>query len=173
VTGESTLRGSLDEDFVPPEGCGFCRKPIEEDCIRLGMFNRWHPACLICIICGDKAGQPFVNREEAAISDEGHKEENSASAPSGTVSAIRNKRLAPRVDEFFYEPVQTLQTPSDIFCLVHRRATCKNGFKVVSRLEQYAFLLHIALRRLYVHFRVHHDLPSGEFSSPVISMEAD
>lgn len=162
VTGESTLRGSLDEDFVPPEGCGLCRQPVEEDCIRLGMFNRWHPACLICVVCGDKAGQPAITRDEAIASDDGQKDEVATTALSGTVSVIGNKRSAPRVDEFFYEPVQALQVPENIFCLVHRSATCKHGFKVVSRLEQYAFLLHIALRRLYVHFRVHHDLPSGE-----------
>jgi hypothetical protein len=52
--------------------------------------------------------------------------------------------------------------PENIFCLLHRSAVCRPGFKTVSRLEQYAFLLHIALRRLYVHFRVHHELPSGQ-----------
>lgn len=122
------------------------------------MFNRWHPACLICVICGDKAGQPPPAREE--ISDEGHKDE-SVTGPSGTVSALRVRRQPPRVDEFFYDAVQSYQPPENIFCLVHRSPACKNGFKTVSRLEQYAFLLHIALRRLYVHFRVHHDLPSG------------
>ena len=128
----------------------------------MGMFNRWHPACLICVACGDKAGQPMIVREDPTVSDDGHKDESSITAPGGTVSALRNKRSAPRVDEFFYEAVQLLQTPDTIYCLVHRSATSKHGFKVVSRLEQYAFLLHIALRRLYVHFRVHHDLPSGK-----------
>jgi hypothetical protein len=39
------------------------------------------------------------------------------------------------------------------------------SFESVSRLEQYAFLLHIALRRLYIYYRTHHQLPSGESSS--------
>jgi hypothetical protein len=30
-------------------------------------------------------------------------------------------------------------------------------------LEQFAFLLHVALRRLYLHFREHHHIPSGKY----------
>lgn len=152
----------MDEDIIPPEGCGLCKQPVEENCIRLGMFNRWHPACVICGNCGDKAATPLPLKDEA--SDEGHKDD-SITGPGGTITALRtNRRIAPRVDEFFYEPVQTVYPPESIYCMVHRTPTCKSGFKTVSRLEQYAFLLHIALRRLYVHFRVHHDLPSSKWT---------
>ncbi|ORX39091.1 hypothetical protein BD324DRAFT_576998 [Kockovaella imperatae] len=151
ITGESTLRGSLDEDTIPSEGCGLCKQPVEEDCVRLGMFTRWHPACLICIICGDKAGAPLLPPKEPEEPSE------DAAAP------VVKKRTPPRVDDFFYElpdNINALTVPETILCVIHRTPTAKNGFKGVSRLEQYAFLLHIALRRLYVHFRVNHDLPS-------------
>lgn len=128
------------------------------------MFNRWHAVCLVCLICGDKAGQPLPPKEEAASDDGNHKDE-SVIGPGGTVSAIRARRQPPRVDDFFFEPVQTLSPPDKVYCLVHRTPVCKPGFKTVSRLEQYAFLLHIALRRLYVHFRVHHELESGKSAS--------
>ena len=154
VTGESTLRGSLDEDTIPSEGCGLCKQPVEEDCVRLGMFTRWHPACLICIVCGDKAGALPPVKDDA---DDAQKSEETTTI---------KKRIPPRADDFFYEPpdvITVLAIPETILCILHRQPTCKIGFKNVSRLEQYAFLLHIALRRLYVHFRVHHDLPSGEW----------
>ena len=113
------------------------------------------------MICGDKAGTPTLPREDT--SDDGHREEGNVTGPGGTMSALRPiRRQPPRVDEFFFEPIQALNLPEQIFCVVHRSSTCKSGFKTVSRLEQYAFLLHIALRRLYVHFKVHHELPSGK-----------
>jgi hypothetical protein len=34
--------------------------------------------------------------------------------------------------------------------LDHQRPGCQSGFQAVSRLEQYAYLLNVALRRLYV-----------------------
>jgi len=149
VTGETTLRGPQGEDFIPPEGCTHCRTAIEEDCIRLGMFNRWHSACIICLTCGDKA---LVLVKEG--SDEGSKED--------LLSSKLVRKPPPRVDDFFYEKGKV--PPDTIFCINHKTQTCTDGFKSVSRLEQYTFLLHIALRRLYVHFRTHHDLPSGKLS---------
>ena len=77
-----------------------------------------------------------------------------------TTAVSRSRRPPPRVDEFFYEPAHS--PPDTIFCSFHRSSTCSSGFQGVSRLEQYTFLLHIALRRLYVHFRLHYALPSGE-----------
>ena len=39
---------------------------------------------------------------------------------------------------------------SAILCTSHAYAGCRDGFLAVSRLEQYAFLLNVALRRLYL-----------------------
>ncbi|KAI9636708.1 uncharacterized protein MKK02DRAFT_25397 [Dioszegia hungarica] len=147
ATHETTLRGPQEEDFVPPEGCAHCHKAIEEDCIRLGMFDRWHSPCVQCAVCGDRAVQPIGEESE----DTQSREEGSLVPPS------RPKRAAPRVRDFVFElPIP----PSTIYCTKHQTRTSKDGFESVSRLEQYAFLLHIALRRLYVHFRIHHNLPS-------------
>jgi hypothetical protein len=73
------------------------------------------------------------------------------------IVAQKPKRPPPRTDDFSYVlPGYT------IYCELHRTNGSEKGFEAVSRLEQYAFLLHIALRRLYVHFRLNHDLPSGK-----------
>ena len=153
MTGETTLRGPHSEEFIPPESCARCKTAIEEDCIRLGMFNRWHSACVVCLVCGDKALIVVKNGSD----ESGPREDGNV------VSSKSSRRPPPRVDEFFFEPPQSSsEVPSTILCLAHRSSTCQQGFQSVSRLEQYAFLLHIALRRLYVHFRMHHDLPNGE-----------
>lgn len=130
---------------------------MEEDCIRYGMFNRWHSGCVICIVCGDRALVPYEEEEPVkAPSDEGS---------VVTTKAVR--RQPPRVGEFCFEPPQPAsKPPSTIYCVPHRTNSCIKGFDSVSRLEQYAFLLHIALRRLYIHYRTHHQLPSGKHSPP-------
>ncbi|WVQ93265.1 hypothetical protein IAU59_000331 [Kwoniella sp. CBS 9459] len=162
VTGETTLRGPQDENFIPPEGCAHCRSAIEEDCVRMGMFNRWHSACVICLICGETSVQPL--KEDRDTTDEGssHSHTDSSAVVSSTTKSQREiKRLPARVGFFYFEPVKRLEeVPESIYCGNHSTSTCVQGFAAVSRLEQYAFLLHIALRRLYVHFRIHHDLES-------------
>ncbi|OCF41947.1 rho GTPase activator [Kwoniella heveanensis CBS 569] len=162
VTGETTLRGPQDENFIPPEGCAHCRSAIEEDCVRMGMFNRWHSACVICLICGETSLQPI--KEDKDTTDEGssHSHTDSSVAVVPSAKSQRDiKRLPARVDFFYFEPVKRLEeVPESIYCAHHSTSTCVQGFAAVSRLEQYAFLLHIALRRLYVHFRIHHDLES-------------
>lgn len=156
VTGETTLRGPQGEDFIPPEGCVICKISIEEDCIRLGMFNRWHSNCMGCVVCGDKAVVPVKDN----ASDEG----SIKAGEDGALASIAKtqRRSTSRVDGFFYDPEPVSEPPGTILCSKHRSGRCRGGFQSVSRLEQYVFLLHIALRRLYVHFRMFHALPSGE-----------
>ena len=66
------------------------------------------------------------------------------------------RRPPANVGDFVYE-VDTMKemaafgvVPTVILCLDHAHANCRSGFQSVSRLEQYAFLLNVALRRLYV-----------------------
>ena len=153
MTGETTLRGPHDESYIPPEGCVQCHSAMEEDCIRYGMFNRWHSGCVVCRTCGDRA---LVPAEEEDAQGTGTEE-------GVMITARSTRRPPPRVDEFMFEPPHHT-VPDPIFCLNHRTPTCIKGFESVSRLEQYTFLLHIALRRLYIHFRAHHQLPSGEWN---------
>ncbi|WWC97915.1 hypothetical protein V866_004803 [Kwoniella sp. B9012] len=163
VTGETTLRGPQSEDFIPPEGCANCKTAIEEDCVRSGMFNRWHSACVICLVCGETSLQPLP--KEDTTTDDGSSHSHTDLAPSNTNNnhkpTSQQKRLPARADFFYFEAITRIEeVPSSIYCGFHKTNSCVQGFNAVSRLEQYAFLLHIALRRLYVHFRIHHDLPS-------------
>lgn len=151
VTNETSLRGPKAEDYLPLEGCATCRTAIEEDCVRLGMFNRWHSQCLACQVCHDSALVPSPRED---LEESTKRSEEDVIRPPHKVS----RRPPPRVDDFFFDPGP--DPPTSIFCLSHKSGPCRPGFQSVSRLEQYAFLLHIALRRLYVHFRLHHELPS-------------
>nr|XP_019048002.1 rho GTPase activator [Kwoniella bestiolae CBS 10118]OCF26932.1 rho GTPase activator [Kwoniella bestiolae CBS 10118] len=157
LTGETTLRGPQPEDFIPPEGCAHCKSAIEEDCVRAGMFNRWHSACVICLICGETSLQPIP--KEDTTTDDGSSHSHTDVVSHKPTS--QQKRLPARADFFYFEAITRIEeVPSSIYCGSHKTNSSVQGFDPVSRLEQYAFLLHIALRRLYVHFRIHHDLPS-------------
>ncbi|KNZ74640.1 Rho-type GTPase-activating protein 1 [Termitomyces sp. J132] len=68
----------------PSDLCIKCNLTVEEDCVRLGTYQRWHSNCVQCIKCD------------------------------------------------------------------HAHNGCRGGFQPVQRLEQYAFLLNVALRRLYL-----------------------
>ena len=69
----------------------------------------------------------------------------------------RSLRRSPvNVGIFMYELDSVKKTssygavPNVVLCTKHAHAGCRDGFHVVSRLEQYAFLLNVSLRRLYL-----------------------
>lgn len=159
------MRGPQDEDFIPLEGCAQCGAPIEEDCVRLGMFLRWHCACIACSVCGETALQSVRDDMTDEGSTHSHTDTGSNSGIMSRQNSVRNTPA--KVDYFWFAPEHfpgMAKPPEKIWCGIHKNLNGSwKGFEGVSRLEQYAFLLHIALRRLYVHFRLHHSLQSGKF----------
>ncbi|WVQ81510.1 hypothetical protein IAT38_003634 [Cryptococcus sp. DSM 104549] len=157
-TGETSLRGPQDDSFIPAEVCSHCKQAIEEDCVRLGMFHRWHSQCIACVSCGDNALQPAIDDN----TDEGSSHSHTDAVVVKAASDVR--RPPPKVELFWFapewKPGQTAP-PEKIWCETHHAAGSFQGFDAVSKLEQYAFLLHIALRRLYVHYRIHINIPSA------------
>jgi hypothetical protein len=63
------------------------------------------------------------------------------------------------VDFFAYDVGSIVHTksfgavPTAIYCMDHAHQDCRGGFQAVSRLEQYAYLLWLALRELYMHLK--------------------
>lgn len=166
TTGETTLRGPQDDDFVPNDGCARCNGTIEDDCVRLGMFNRWHSECVECRDCGDNAGMVNIGSPVGMMRPSADEDSHEGSTAHATESVkhLHQRRAPPRVKDFLFEPPKQQFGPADIvWCNLHRTASAVPGFESVSRLEQFAFLLHVALRRLYLHFREHHKIPSGEY----------
>ena len=116
----------------PSDLCVKCKQTVEEDCVRLGTYQRWHSNCIQCVTCGKVAAVPL---------------------PRDTPSTQRQP-LA-NVGFFVYETDSMKDTaafgpvPNAIYCMDHAHSGCRGGFQSVSRLEQYAFLLNVALKRLY------------------------
>ena len=148
------LDGSGKNISPPSDLCLDCKQTVEEDCVRLGTYRRWHSTCIKCKSCGKVAAAPVPPREPQPPKEKDD-EEKDKDKPTAKLSNIR--RPPANVDDFVFEPAPlkegttvTEVAVAVIFCVEHRHAGCEQGFQAVSRLEQYAFLLNVALRRLYL-----------------------
>ena len=166
--------------YTPPSDlCLKCQDTIEDDCVRLGTFLRWHGWCLTCVECGRAAGSRPIVREKPTAgnadgeegdegSHDGHEQRHTSSVLTSNMSTsatpttpIAQPSLA---EHYVYRPEEGVgspsagsnvfilaigKPPSAIYCPDHRKPDTQEGFHNVTRLEQYAFLLTVALRRLY------------------------
>ena len=191
--------GSSSSSSPPSDLCVRCGLTVEEDCVRLGTYQRWHSHCVQCAHCGKIAAVPAPQapgqtpqqqahgRRDGVRSRDGHKSgdegtpnmntnnhpSTSSTMPNGkdpsttsTSASGSTSQPAPklttlrrppaRVHEFVYDPDSLRDTPpfgevpTMILCTEHAHPRCRGGFQAVQRLEQYAFLLNVALRRLYL-----------------------
>ncbi|KAH9055706.1 RhoGAP-domain-containing protein [Lactarius vividus] len=140
---------------TPSDLCVACALTIEEDCVRLGTYQRWHSNCVRCDSCGIAAApSTTANSKDQALIKSGRGVGGGSAA-----SIISTARRPPaNVDLFFWSPDnirnnrQSGEAPV-IYCTDHAYPGCRGGFQAVSRLEQYAFLLNVALRRLHLHLK--------------------
>ncbi|KAJ7207290.1 LIM domain-containing protein [Mycena haematopus] len=146
--GESPFAstGSKLSNRPPSDLCVKCNLTVEEDCVRLGTYQRWHSHCVQCATCG-KVAVVAVPKEKEAVP-------NGEESNPPKLSTVR--RPPANVGLFVYEVNSRQDTsafgevPTVILCTEHAHAGCRAGFQAVQRLEQYAFLLNVALRRLYL-----------------------
>jgi hypothetical protein len=135
----------------PSDLCVKCNLTVEEDCVRLGTYQRWHSHCVSCKSCGKDATPPA-----AAAAEDKTKEKEKAEDGSSPPRITTARRPPANTDFFAYELDSIVETqsfgpvPTVILCTDHAHQGCRAEFLAVSRLEQYAFLLNIALRRLYL-----------------------
>lgn len=144
----------------PSDLCVKCNQTVEEDCVRLGTYQRWHSNCVQCAQCGKVAAVPLpkeLQASNAAGSKSGDERDGSNSQPQSSSSKPSSQRRPPaNVRLFVYDSTSMKETasfgevPTVILCTEHAHSGCKSGFQAVQRLEQYAFLLNVALRRLYL-----------------------
>ena len=137
----------------PSDLCVKCSLTVEEDCVRLGTYQRWHSHCIQCNMCGKVAAPPAP----VPLDDKAKEKEKEKAEDGGVTPRITTARRAPaNVDFFAYQVDSVVDTqsfgavPTTICCTDHAHQGCRGGFQAVSRLEQYAFLLNVALRRLYL-----------------------
>lgn len=141
----------------PSDLCVRCNLTVEEDCVRLGTYQRWHSHCIQCAKCGKVAAVPVIkessSKEQSSKSGDEREKDGSSSQPT----KISTQRRPPaNVSGFVFDPESRKETssfgevPTLILCTEHAYGGCRGGFQAVQRLEQYAFLLNVALRRLYL-----------------------
>lgn len=160
----------------PSDLCASCKLTVEEDCVRLGTYQRWHSHCVRCVVCGKVAAVQPPPSPPKGSEDKGPGDPSlTVTAPSPPMEAavagsggaltkppkISSARRPPaNVADFVYEvSISSQAAPGNdkappqklaIYCTSHATLECHGGFSAVSRLEQYAFLLNVALRRLYL-----------------------
>lgn len=147
--GDNHASGKLSSGSPPSDLCMACNITVEEDCVRLGTYQRWHSSCIQCMTCGKQAAQVVVKEPPKASSSEG-KEKDDGKEKESQPKVSSSRRPPANVREFVYDESQGEKRTILIYCVEHGHSGCKDGFQAVSRLEQYAFLLNVALRRLYV-----------------------
>ena len=119
--------------------------------MRLGTYQRWHSHCIQCKTCGKVAAVPAV-KEWTSPKNQDDKDKNDKDGPKLSTA----RRPPANVALFVYETESLKDTasfgevPTVVFCTDQGHQVCRSGFQSVSRLEQYAFLLNVALRRLYL-----------------------
>ncbi|KIM44940.1 hypothetical protein M413DRAFT_367036 [Hebeloma cylindrosporum] len=205
--GPSSSGGSGSSSSSPPSDlCVRCGLTVEEDCVRLGTYQRWHSHCVQCAHCGKIAAVPAPqapgqtpqqqahgrkdgggrSRDGQRSGDEGMnatttmsngKDLSTSTSASGSTSQPTAPKLTTlrrppaRVHEFVYDPDSLRDTPpfgevpTVILCTEHAHPRCRGGFQAVQRLEQYAFLLNVALRRLYLLLKKQGVVPMSPVSS--------
>lgn len=117
--------------------CERCHNTVEEECVRWGTSMRWHLQCLCCSVCGRHASKERDPPTEAGGSrtlylKEFRMEESNALVRTDGESG---KTPPPKAGR--------------IFCSECPSGSIQEGFEYVTRLEQYAFLLCVALNKLY------------------------
>ncbi|KAF8261677.1 hypothetical protein EI94DRAFT_1745470 [Lactarius quietus] len=144
--GISPLAKTQKKYKPPSDLCVKCKLNIAEACVRLSTYQRWHSHCLRCQSCNKTAGL--------------------SSTGPGTASTAQVD-----ASNFLYEPMSIENVPllgpvpNLVYCTDHAWPTSRSGFLPVSRLEQYAFLLMVSLRRLYASLK-NPTLPSQTFANP-------
>ncbi|GLB41802.1 putative protein with zinc-binding domain present in Lin-11, Isl-1, Mec-3 [Lyophyllum shimeji] len=154
--GDSPFRegaSKISSSNPPSDLCVKCNLTVEEDCVRLGTYQRWHSHCVQCAQCGKVAAVPLPKEPPPKNGDDKESKEVTKDQPPKVSTA---RRPPANVGAFVYEVDSRRETtsfgevPTVILCTDHAHAGCRGGFQPVQRLEQYAFLLNVALRRLYL-----------------------
>ncbi|KAF9785167.1 hypothetical protein BJ322DRAFT_1006238 [Thelephora terrestris] len=160
----------------PSDLCVKCNQSVEEDCVRLGTYQRWHSSCIQCVTCVKVAAVPWPMDTTSPRQDDKAKGKETNKDKWGASSKPITQRRPPANVDFFVYDADSMKdssafgpVPSVIYCVDHGHKSCRGGFRSVSRLEQYSYLLNVALRRLYTLLKKRGVVPAapGQFESPM------
>ncbi|PLW22919.1 hypothetical protein PCASD_12011 [Puccinia coronata f. sp. avenae] len=128
--------------------CEGCKQTIEEECVRFGTSARWHTACLKCSTChrapskSDKADTQSTSNDNP----------NSQQPPAPQLKRYKLDVQAPREGATRLKILHVYCEECAQITLRTQNPPINNlveGLELVTRLEQYAFLLCVALNKLY------------------------
>lgn len=154
TTSRDGVSNKISATHPPSDLCVKCNLTVEEDCVRLGTYQRWHSQCVQCAHCGKVAAVPVPKELMPKNADDKESKDVATRDQAPKLSTAR--RPPANVGLFAYEVDSKKDMPSFgevptiILCTEHAHSGCRGGFQAVQRLEQYAFLLNVALRRLYL-----------------------
>ena len=146
ATGSTRLADAGD---AATDLCVSCGQTVEEECLRLGINTRWHSSCFRCTKC-TRPTTSWTPKKVAAGTTE-----------AASTQTIEGAPIAAPAGEFGVESIRTPYDPTVLggssrpstthhpFCSQCAPVHVRHGLETVTRLEQYAFLLRVALNRLY------------------------
>ncbi|EGG12495.1 uncharacterized protein MELLADRAFT_46530 [Melampsora larici-populina 98AG31] len=146
--------------------CEACKQTVEEECIRFGTSLRWHHSCLRCSTCHKSPEKPNnythpnQNPNSNSIENGSHNPMISLSIQIKSYKLEINQQTNSRSTTSTSSPNKNLQIYCEECAMNANRminsiglnngiGTLMDGFELVTRLEQYAFLLCVALNKLY------------------------
>lgn len=147
--------------------CEGCHLTVEEECARFGTSLRWHLACLKCWTCGKVA-----SKDPPPPAGEGQARHGDETGVDGDEGAwLKEYRIEPAGgagEEGGKVNGLARWKGGSTYCSSCAGDRGREGFEYVTRLEQYAFLLCVALNKLYALLKQRGVVPSspGELLLP-------
>ncbi|KAJ3776595.1 hypothetical protein FB446DRAFT_785042 [Lentinula raphanica] len=125
------LQGEDQSNQLLADLCVKCGNIIEEGCVRLGTCQRWHIECLKCTECGQSGkSREGISKQSASVH-------------------LYTYEVMPETTRSGKDKAAS-RAPVVFMCPDHAHAGSHRGFEIVHPVEQYAFLLHMALRKFYM-----------------------
>ncbi|CAO1617840.1 unnamed protein product [Sympodiomycopsis kandeliae] len=136
----STSSTTTDGNEGATDLCVSCGQTVEEECVRMGINLRWHTSCLRCSNCKRRAQKEGSSRRQ----------ESEASGDETQMLPASDFGLDVTTRSGTTEGSSQVQRKVfTTYCSEHCSSASRRGFETGTRLEQYAFLLRVALNRLY------------------------
>ncbi|PWN21438.1 RhoGAP-domain-containing protein, partial [Microstroma glucosiphilum] len=147
----STSIASTDGNEGATDLCVSCGQTVEEECVRMGINMRWHTSCLRCCHCKRRAHKESSGQGTQSASRKTESDSASEDLPSLPPSAFALEVTArpPPAEGSQRNGGSSSRKLFLTYCSEHSPANARRGFETGTRLEQYAFLLRVALNRLY------------------------
>lgn len=129
--------------------CEACHLTVEEECARFGTNLRWHLQCLSCSICHRHASKEKDTAKLAALTRQQSADSGEERKAPLYLKGFRIELFERRPEEVIAASGRNRESSGRVYCSECPSSSIQDGFEYVTRLEQYAFLLCVALNKLY------------------------